>query len=476
MYVRLLIIAILAVPLSASAEVPQMEWWRTFGDVENDGANSVCQTSDGGYVLAGKYHPPGEPNPDAYILKVDADGQEVWSQTFGDLYRSWALCAIETDDDGIVATIFDDFSLILRKLRDDGYPIWTRDLGDASTSQDGNEVEQTADGGFAIYGHDAGQAQIIKTSEEGIEVWRRLYGGEGNEAAHAGLQTTDGGYLIVGLSTSYGTGTEQDLYLVKTANDGTLEWFRSYGDGDHAEIAQDVDQAADGGYILVGTSTPIGSGTSDLLLMKTNADGFEEWTRVIDLNIQDTGRSVQSTPDGGFLVGGHTHTSADAEQVWMLKTDADGETEWEIVMGGPFDDTCRQAIRTADNGYVVAGSTEGLHNDPTDVMLIRFEGTTSSVAPGFGPVRADLAARVYPNPCPTQGAIAFTLPQAAWTSVELFDAQGRAVGSGTETSGRRWLAAGTQSVPFDGSKLAGGIYHYRIRAGQQACSGRLVIP
>lgn len=425
MYLRFLLIAFLALPLNAAAGAPQMAWWRTFGDIEDDGANAVCQTSDGGYVLAGKYHPAGEANPDAYLLKVDAEGQEVWSQAFGDLYESWALCVIETDDGGVVATIFDDYSLVLRKLRDDGYPLWARDLGAVSANENCNEVGQTDDGGFVVYGHDGGQVQIIKTSSDGLEVWRRQYGGEGNEAAYAGLQTADGGYLIAGLSSSYGTGNEQDLYLVKTMSNGTEEWFRSYGEGDHAEIAHDVDQAADGGYILVGTSTPIGSGTSDLVLMKT---------------------------------------------------DADGETEWEVVMGGPFDDVCLQAIRTFDNGYVVAGFTEGLHNDPTDIMLIRFEGAASDVTPGVGPVRTSLAAWVYPNPCRSQGTIAFTLARAAWAKVDVFDAQGRAVGSGPGTSGWRWLAAGTHARPFDGSELARGIYHYRIRAGAQTRTGRLVIP
>ena len=481
MQLRLFPIIFLALSNSAAASPPEMDWWRVHGDTENDGGHSIYQTADGGYVIAGQFHPPGDHDPDMYVLRLDANGEEIWSRTYGDAGRAWGICAIESNDGGIVATGYDDTYLVLRKFDADGYPIWSRDYGTAIATNLSYDVEQTSDDGYAIYGtinttSNRHQVRLLKTSANGHQVWSREYGGEGVENGHAGLQTSDGGYLIVGSSTSFGTGADVDFYMVKTNADGIEQWHRTHGRVDHADYAYSVAQALDGGYVLIGTTIPVGSGVSDLLLVKTDADGVEEWRRIIDRNEDDHGRSIQVTRDGGFLIGAITDEPSTTDDIWMFKTNADGITEWEIVMGGPFSEHCMQAIETADEGFAITGYTQGLHADPTDVMVVKYVTNPSAIVPGAHPSAPQLATTCYPNPCATQGTIAFDLPFAGWTSVQVFDRQGRSVGVCHLGAGaRRWCDSGRHRVAFDRAGLPSGVYLYRVTAGTQVADGRLVL-
>ena len=208
------------------------EWSRAFGGVGWDYADSVQQTTDGGYIIAGGTDSFGAGIYDVYLVKTDREGNEEWSRAFG---------------------------------------------GEDNDTAD--SVQQTADGGYIIAGDTEsfgvdGDFYLVKTDGEGNEEWSRAFGGEETEEADSVQQTTDGGYIIAGYTKSFGAGN-YDAYLVKTDEEGNEEWSRTFG-GEENDSASSVQQTTDGGYIIAGRTASHGAGSWDAYLVKTDGDGVVE--------------------------------------------------------------------------------------------------------------------------------------------------------------------------------------------------------
>ena len=152
----------------------------------------------------------------------------------------------------------------------------------------------------------------------------KTFGGIDNDDAYSVQQTTDGGYIFTGYTRSFGNGGSDDLYLIKTNSDGEEEWTKTFG-GSSSDYGRSVQQTTDGGYILTGYTTSFGNGGSDAYLVKTNSDGEEEWTKTFGGSSSDYGRSVQQTTDGGYVVAGYTTSFGNGRlDFYLIKTDSDG--------------------------------------------------------------------------------------------------------------------------------------------------------
>ena len=152
--------------------------------------------------------------------------------------------------------------------------------------------------------------------------WERNYGGTNPDGGYSVQQTTDGGYIIAGLTTSFGAGN-CDAYLIKTNASGNTLWTRTFG-GTDADYANSVQQTSDGGYIVAGYTYSFGAGHADVWLIKTNASGDTLWTRTYGGAYDDYANSVQQTTDGGYIVAGVTSSFGDSAQVYLIKTDSLG--------------------------------------------------------------------------------------------------------------------------------------------------------
>jgi hypothetical protein len=314
-------------------------WTRTFGGTAWDEGRSVQPTADGGYIIAGWTLSFGAGGSDVYLIKTDTHGDTLWTRTFGGTGRDYGFSVQQTADDGFIiagsthsyGAGLDDVYLV--KTDADGDTIWTRTYG-GSTIDEGWSVQQTADSGYIIAGctksFGAGwyDVYVIKTDSRGDTLWTRTYGGASDEGGYSIRQTADGGYIVAGETQSFGSGGT-DVYLVRTNGDGDTVWTRTFG-GTSIECGFSVQQTVDGGYIVAGETRSQGAGASDVYLIRTDANGDTLWTKVFGDSSYDWAGSVQQTPDGGYIVAGLTESyGAGGRDFYLIKTDSLGRTAVE---------------------------------------------------------------------------------------------------------------------------------------------------
>jgi len=313
-------------------EMGNEQWNKTFGGSDKDGARSVKQTSDNGYILGGYVDSYGFPGHDAWFIKTDDEGNEEWNSFFGGPASDGTFKVIQTHDEGYLGIGYadsygaGDHDIWLIKTDSNGNEHWNRTYGTADWEL-GYSVKQTKDDCFVLigttnsYGAGAQDAWLIKTDEYGVEEWNRTYGGTDNDWGSAVLQTEDGGYILTGDTRSFGSGG-YDFWLIKTDNYGNEQWKRYYGDSLYDETCYNLKSTSDGGYILTGTKTSFETGLTDYLLIKTDKDGFMQWNLTIDGGNDDWCYSVDETVDGGYIVVGKTNSYGNGNyDIWLIKVE-----------------------------------------------------------------------------------------------------------------------------------------------------------
>jgi hypothetical protein len=224
-----------------------------------------------------------------------------------------------------------------------------------------SSVQQTSDGGYILAGYTssfgAGGDDIflIKTDANGNVQWAKTYGGTGWDEASSVQQTSDGGYILAGYTSSFGAGGD-DIFLIKTDANGNLQWAKTYG-GTSEDWAHSVQQTSDGGYIVAGTTWSFGAGYYDIFLIKTDANGNIIWAKTYGGTSLDEAYSVQQTSDGGYIVAGRTWSFGVGGDIFLIKTDANGNIQWAKTYGGIYGDNAYSVQQTSDGGYIVAGGT-----------------------------------------------------------------------------------------------------------------------
>jgi hypothetical protein len=246
-------------------------------------------------------------------------------------------------------------------------------------------------GGTRSFGAGTEDIFLIKTDANGNIQWAKTYGGTSWDWAHSVQQTSDGGYIAAGGTRSFGAGTE-DIFLIKTDANGNIQWAKTYG-GWYGEWAYSVQQTSDGGYIVVGGTRSFGAGSWDIFLIKTDANGNIQWAKTYGGTNDDWAYSVQQTSDGGYIVVGGTRSfGAGTEDIFLIKTDANGNIQWAKTYGGTNDDWAYSVQQTSDGGYIVAGRTNSFGVGWDDIFLIKTDangdigscGIVGNVTPTVG--------------------------------------------------------------------------------------------
>lgn len=275
--------------------------------------------------------------------------------------------------------------------------IWTSFFG-GSSDEYGECVQQTSDGGYIIigrthsYGNGSGDIWLIKTDSNGDSLWTRTFGGNDTEYGYSTQQTTDGGYILLGVTQSFGSGY-YDFWLIKTDSTGNEEWNQTFG-GTGYDQGYSVQQTSDGGYILTGNQQFNTSDGEQLLLIKTDSSGNTLWTKIYGSDGNDDGKSVQQTADGGYIIVGRKATSTNVgDGVWLLKTDSLGDTLWtklytatgDFGLTGSNGESVKQ---TTDGGYIIAGNI--YENGDNNIWLIKTDSEGDALwTKSFGTFNSD---------------------------------------------------------------------------------------
>ncbi|MFH2035436.1 MAG: FlgD immunoglobulin-like domain containing protein [Candidatus Zixiibacteriota bacterium] len=212
-------------------------------------------------------------------------------------------------------------------------------------------------------------------------VWSHNYGGYYNENACSGLETNDGGYLILG-STFFIDSGKYDVYLVKTNSLGEYEWSNTFG-GPETEYGYDIIAANDNGYLIVGSCQSFGAGKRDVYLIKIDMLGNKLWSKTFGGAEDDEGRSVRSTSDGGYIICGTTSSSgAGYSDVYFIKTDANGNLLWSKTYGGSGGESGYAVRETADSGFIAIGNTGTFGTGYSSIYVVRIDSNGDSLWAG----------------------------------------------------------------------------------------------
>jgi hypothetical protein len=361
----------------------QVEFQRSFGGMKKENSYQVLETSDKGYFSLGSTESFGSGKSDIYLIKMDSLGNLKWSKTYGGAGNDFGHSMDKTKDGNYIilghtssyTKNYNDLCLV--KINPEGKALWSKSYG-LDASDYASSVRSTSDGGFVILaetinfiGNDKNSdILIVKTDSTGIIQWSKVFGGNNTDYGYSIEETKEGGYVIGGETNSYGAG-EWDFYLLKIKSNGAVEWSKTYGESgtDFGRYAQ---QTPDGGYIIGGNTTNFKSDGFDVCLVKVDALGEIQWTKVYGGAGTDYMLSLKIAGDMGFYVVGYTN-SADllSEDVFLMKFNSSGSIMWTKVYGSPLNDYGVNLTFTSDHGILLGGSTKGFGTIDDDVYVIK---------------------------------------------------------------------------------------------------------
>ena len=350
----------------AVTEVPAPDEERIIIFKERNHAYSVQQTSDGGYIIA------GDCKNKAWIGKTDSNGNLEWDKRFIQEGISRAKSIQQTFDGGYiiagymgpgtVSTSYNDVWLM--KTDPNGDIQWDLTFGEPDMLEEVHSIQQTSDGGYILVGTRGLcdpylDAWLIKTDSNGNMQWDKTFeGSDMADKAYSVQQTSDGGYILAGGPGPYTIGRGNvpcDAWLGKTDSNGNLQWHKSYG-GTKWDHAYSVQQTADGGYIFAGYTGSYAAGIIDAWIVKTDLNGDIQWSKTFEegKTAWNYAESIKQTTDGGYIFAGRISTdNTSSFDVWLVKTDSNGNTQW--AYGRTDIGNTHSVQQISDGGYILVG-------------------------------------------------------------------------------------------------------------------------
>ena len=371
-----------------------VSWQKTYGGANFDRVYSIQQTSDGGYIVAGHTESFGAGTYDFWVLKLNSDGTVAWQKAYGGATHD-IPCSIQQTIDGgyIVAGETSSFGagpydFWVLKLNSDGTVAWQKRYGGADSDW-ASSIQQTSDGGYIVAGYTfsfgAGDWDfwVLKLNSDGTVAWQKRYGGANRDWAYSIQQTTDGGYIVAGYTESFGA-SGWDFWVLKLNSDGTVAWQKAYsGAGD--EQANSIRQTTDGGYIVAGGTSSFGASSADFWILKLNSDGTASWQKRYGGANYDYAYSIQQASDGGYIVAGETYSFGVGyyPDFWLLKLNSDGTIAFNPASGAQMADTNAVPV---DTSATVADTTATVTNTSatvtdTNATVVDTDATIEQQAP-----------------------------------------------------------------------------------------------
>jgi len=358
--------------MSILTEDPTVVWSKTYGGAGNDSGNCIVQTSDGGYIIGGTYN---YSTYRGWVVKTDIYGSMSWNKTFGLL----SAYVQQTSDGGFIIGTWGAPGIVsLVKTDFYGNITWSKTYHDILVTWHVEDIQQASDGGYVVLSNcfslTWGEGIIFfKTDSDGNLEWQKDYAPFGTRCrGYDFVETSDGGYMIAGLTSGFGA-VGYDFWLVRTDANGNMLWNKTYG-GAGTDIAYSLAKTSDGGFVMVGSTTSFGAGGSDLWLVKVDANGNLVWSKTYGGAGNDSGNCIVQTSDGGFvMVGSTTSFGAGGSDLWLVKVDANGNKQGDFfITGGVKDDWGSCVIESKDKLYfIVAGATESFGAGGRDLWLIK---------------------------------------------------------------------------------------------------------
>ncbi|MCX6291542.1 MAG: T9SS type A sorting domain-containing protein [Bacteroidetes bacterium] len=335
-----------------------------------DYGHSVQQTADDGYIVSGTtfYNTIVW---DLYLIKTNSNGDLTWAKSYDALSYLENNLVEQTNDGGYIIGGFNYGNLYFIRLNMSGDTLWAREYINYSLKYTTcNSIHQTPDSNYIIAGEiwDSGSIHsdvlLVKVNSAGDTLWTKVYGGIDRDEASSVQPTNDGGFIIAGYTKSFGADSA-DVYLIKTNGNGDTLWTKAFG-GVLDDFGNSVKQTNDHGYVIAGSTSSFGAGGSDVYLIKTDSIGNILWSKTYGGTADDIGYSVEQTADGGYVISGST-TSFGIYGAYVIRTDHLGNLVWSKAIAGS---DAKSVEQTIDGGYILTGS---IYTTPVnvDILLVK---------------------------------------------------------------------------------------------------------
>jgi uncharacterized delta-60 repeat protein len=364
-------------------------WAKTYAGNRSDIPWSVRQTSDGGYIVAGYTDSFDVSGWHFWVLKLNSTGGIQWQKTYGGSGDDYAWSVQQTSDGGYIVAGYTNssgaggFDFWVLKLNSTGGIQWQKTYGGTGTD-DARSVQQTSDGGYIVAGYTTSfgsgnpHVWVLKLNSTGGIQWQKTYGGTKNDYESSVKQTSDGGYIVAGYTNSFGAGG-YDAWVLKLNSTGGVQWQNTYG-STGTNYAWSVQQTSDGGYIVAGYTNSSGAGGYDAWVFKLNSTGGVTWQKTYGGPKNDVAWSIQQTSDGGYVVAGFTNSfGVGTINIWVLKLNSTGGVTWQKTFGGTGIQNAWSVQQTSDEGYILTGDTTSFGDGNSHVWVLKLDSTGSLV-------------------------------------------------------------------------------------------------
>jgi hypothetical protein len=445
----------------------EIEWIQSYGGTGNEYGESGQQTLDGGFIVLGQTNSDSEEYNDILLIKIDIDGNQEWSKTFSFGSDEYGYSVQQTTDDGyvIVGNIWNEGTFLL-KTDSDGNEVWTQIFDEDEYGKYFNSVQQTSDGGYIILGNSGSFSNLymflLKTNSEGQEEWVQYFS-EGDNGLgiyflnYSVKQTLDGGYILLTTKDTNGinTGGGYDVFLLKVDSEGIEQWSNTFGMDDNDEIGRSVLQTLDSGFIFTGSID------NSVWLVKTDEYGNELWSQSNYTENSSQGNYVYQTEDGGYILTGNDYSSSSTSDLLVIKTDINGNEEWSIIYGNghSFGVQGNVGQSLTDGDYIVIGTEWFMFGDK-DVVLVKISSDVSIVNIPIEPSVYSLN-KPYPNPFNPSTTLEFSIPFSDNVNIRVLDIVGREV----DIIMNQYLTDGNHTIEWNGQEHPSGIYFISFESG-----------
>jgi uncharacterized protein YunC (DUF1805 family) len=373
-------------PLSGYALSKEFVWEKNYGGIKADISAEVILSDEKNFIIVGETHSKGAGNSDAWVLKLDEEGNILWEKTYGGEENDGAFSIVETEDHGYIIC---GYTWSKGKGKNDGWVfkidhngkvLWERTFGDNSTdtlfsiikSKDG---EYAAIGRTNSKGAGNSDAWVLKLDEEGNILWEKTYGGEENDGAFSIVETEDHGYIICGYTWSKGNGKD-DGWVFKIDLNGKVLWERTFGEGDRDRLYSLIGDY-DKGYVAVGYADRVFcslcSEQGYVWVIKMDETGEQIWEKKFGGSTYDMAYDLIQHKEGGYVIVAKTKDkSKETSAAWLLKLDQKGNILDKIVNNGDKDNYFKSIIKSKDEEYyMVTGDTWYKSLGSSDIWLMK---------------------------------------------------------------------------------------------------------
>lgn len=401
------------VQVDDAIEVAPVRYWsRTYGWSGHDRGVIIENTFDGEFIAA------ANTSSGILIFKLDPGGNVLWAKAYGSGGGGTVEHILQLPEGGYIVSGITSGDIWVIMLEEDGNVQWQKKYSGEGRAFVCNTLE-TSDGGFIVAGSnesfdsDYYDIVVIRIDVNGDILWQKSYGGQDTDVGSGICEAPDGGFIVAGITWSFGAG-ERDLLVLRLDANGEVLWQKTYGES-NTEISEKIIRTSDNAVVIAAINYSSGGGLGSYWVLKLDLHGNVMWQKIYNGGHRDELYDIQETSDGGYILAGGTQSySEQYADAWIIKLDDSGNSVWQKVYGEQYYDRVDAIRETADGGFIAVGQTIsfGLVNFDTWVLKIDPNGGISETCPG-GMIRSSSAELIVPLITPVDAFVTTSTTHAA---------------------------------------------------------------